>query len=384
MNRALLSPYRPLVCTELPADFMCLKMMASMIAPNGYDFGWIIDDIEKCERAIPSQLVMIHWPQCSVTLLVSSGTLAVLCADVTSELDFTREAFNARSASDALSALSPAVPIPEVISSLSLPGVITTHFVDGLIRLDRPADLAKAGIDGLEVGRLISQAFGELALVHGLVHGDPHAGNVYARARPSTGQSQLVILDHGLYHRLSDADRLAVCDLILACATPWPTRSRVLGLSKRFAGALSPLFPALLSPTFAFSTGLSIRQLRAAAEGRLPEGTTLADVWQTLVAMHAGESDVLGFLHSLGYIRGLQNSLAYPERKRVDAMVACATRATCKARHTVCTGIRLRWELRFAAWRVSLLFAVLRIVSALLACATFARKLAQLGRVAAA
>lgn len=42
------------------------------------------------------------------------------------------------------------------------------------------------------------------------------AGNVYARAMPTSGAEQLVILDHGLYHRLIDADRLAICELVRA------------------------------------------------------------------------------------------------------------------------------------------------------------------------
>ena len=68
----------PTLQEQMAADFETLKMMASMIAPNGYDFNWIIEDIEKY---------------------------------VTSELDFTREAYNARAASDALTPLAPAVMV---------------------------------------------------------------------------------------------------------------------------------------------------------------------------------------------------------------------------------------------------------------------------------
>ena len=113
---------------------------------------------------------------------------------------------------------------------------------------------------------------------------------------------------------------------------------------------------------------MSVRQLRASSEGRLPDGTTLSDVWQTLVEMHAGESDVLGLLHSLGYVRGLQNSLCYPEQRRVEALVRCATRATCAARHTWFKGTRLAWQLKLSAWRVYALFLFLRVASVFLRC----------------
>eukprot|EP00322_Chrysochromulina_rotalis_P005416 CAMPEP_0115840888 /NCGR_PEP_ID=MMETSP0287-20121206/7004_1 /TAXON_ID=412157 /ORGANISM="Chrysochromulina rotalis, Strain UIO044" /LENGTH=486 /DNA_ID=CAMNT_0003294515 /DNA_START=15 /DNA_END=1475 /DNA_ORIENTATION=- len=327
----------PTLEEQMASDFETLKMMASMIAPNGYDFNWIIEDIQKY---------------------------------VISELDFTREARNARAASDALSALSPAVLVPPIVDSLSSTKVMTTEFLDGLTRLDRPVELAALGLNAATLGDLVGHAFSELSLVNGLVHGDPHAGNVYARAMPGhgAGTAQLVVLDHGLYHRLTTQDRLAVCELILACATPFPNRRRVLQLAGGFAGALAPLFPTLLSPAFAFATGLNVRQLRAAAEGKLPEGTTLDDVWKTLVAMHDGESDVLGLLHSLGYVRGLQNSLNMPERRRVEIMVECAVRARHAARKSLLGRTRLAWAQRIATLRVSALFFILRVVTIVLRC----------------
>ena len=36
-------------------------------------------------------------------------------------------------------------------------------------------------LDARECGALLADVFHEMALVHGHVHGDPHAGNVYLR-----------------------------------------------------------------------------------------------------------------------------------------------------------------------------------------------------------
>ena len=135
----------PSLREQMAADFECLRMMASMIQPAGYDFGWIIDDIEKY---------------------------------VTSELDFTREAHNARTAADALARLAPAVLVPPVVSSLTSRRMITTEFVDGLLRFDDARRLQEARLDTRVLGDLVSTAFAELALERGLVHGDPHMGNV--------------------------------------------------------------------------------------------------------------------------------------------------------------------------------------------------------------
>ena len=46
----------------------------------------------------------------------------------------------------------------------------------------------------------------------GLVHCDPHPGNVFVR-KNETGQAELVLLDHGLYAQLTDKFRVTYCKL---------------------------------------------------------------------------------------------------------------------------------------------------------------------------
>ena len=206
-------------------------------------------------------------------------------------------------------------------------------FFRGLLRLDDAAGLAGVGVRGEQVGELVCRAFGMLSLVYGLVHGDPHAGNVYATGvkRQGRGYAGIVILDHALYHRLTDADRLAFCELILACARPFPSRTKVRRLAERFAGPLWPLFPLLLSPLFALATPLNVNELRDAAAARLPARVSLDDVWQALNAMHSSNSDLIGLLHHLGYVRGLCAMTGLSERRRVKILVRCSTIAVQEA-----------------------------------------------------
>lgn len=49
--------------------------------------------------------------------------------------------------------------------------------------------------------------------VHGFVHCDPHPGNLFVRAHPEDGRWQLVVLDHGMYRRLTPQFRAAYCRL---------------------------------------------------------------------------------------------------------------------------------------------------------------------------
>ena len=349
----------PMLREQIAADFEVMNMMQSMVAPTGYDFSWLLLDLQKY---------------------------------VTSELDFATEAKNTQAASDALRSLAPGVLVPSLVPALCSSRTLCTEFITGLTRLDKPSDLKALSLEPKALGDLCAAMFCELWLVHGLVHGDPHAGNVYCRPHPASRKPQVILLDHGLYHHLTDADRINMCEMILAAATPWPSCGKVMRLAKHFAGALAPLFPALISPAFAFSTGMSLRQLRAASEGRLPAGTTLDDVWQTLVAMHNGESDVIGLLHSMGYVRGLLNALNYDEKPRVLALTRCATRAVCSHRHKQLKAPRLALALALTATRVHLLFVLLfwlrlmlrvldMLCNSILACVSLCRRLTGGGRV---
>lgn len=52
-----------------------------------------------------------------------------------------------------------------------------------------------------KVAELVSRTFNEMIFIHGDVHCDPHAANLFLRKNEATGQLQLVLLDHGLYRQ---------------------------------------------------------------------------------------------------------------------------------------------------------------------------------------
>jgi hypothetical protein len=60
---------------------------------------------------------------------------------------------------------------------------------------------------------------GTFILVGRFVHGDPHAGNVHCRPLPGgAGETpQIIILDHGLYHKIDASLRRDFCELISSC-----------------------------------------------------------------------------------------------------------------------------------------------------------------------
>lgn len=48
-----------------------------------------------------------------------------------------------------------------------------------------------------------------MIFVEGFVHADPHPGNMFVRKSSETGESEIVLLDHGIYTDLPVETRLA-------------------------------------------------------------------------------------------------------------------------------------------------------------------------------
>jgi len=283
-TRVALKLQYPDLRKQMASDFTVFQTLGAGIQPGGYDLRWLATDIEKF---------------------------------ITQELDFTIEAKNSENARRLL-AHRRDVMVPAVVPDIASQRVLCTTFVDGLQRLDGPLP----GMDRAALGLTVAEVFAQLPLLHGVVHGDPHAGNVYARARGPAGP-QVVVLDHGLHHHLVEEDRLALCHLIRACCLG--SRGAVRRHGEHFAGPLWRLFPLVLNPTFAFAVVQRASDIQAARASRLPDDVSLEDVWKAMLAMHESDSDILGALHSLGYVRGLLNSLGVSERVRVLALARAAT-----------------------------------------------------------
>ena len=72
--------------------------------------------------------------------------------------------------------------------------------------------LRSQGIDTHDVSRKIGELYSKMIFGDGYVHCDPHPGNVLVQKSPSSGQTQIVLLDHGLYTQLSNQFRYDYAD----------------------------------------------------------------------------------------------------------------------------------------------------------------------------
>jgi len=107
------------------------------------------------------------------------------------ELDFEHEAASMSSLRTAL-AHRDDVLVPAVVPDLCTERLLVMEYIDGIKITDREA-LEQAGISPHEVARLLNDLYADQMLHLGILHADPHPGNLLVQPGP-----RLVLLDHGL------------------------------------------------------------------------------------------------------------------------------------------------------------------------------------------
>jgi ubiquinone biosynthesis protein len=107
------------------------------------------------------------------------------------ELDFRREATAMAELRAALLHRTDVI-VPESIPELSTERLLVMEFINGIKITDRTA-LLDAGISPSAVARLLNDVYAEQIFRLGMLHADPHPGNLFVQPGP-----RLVLLDHGL------------------------------------------------------------------------------------------------------------------------------------------------------------------------------------------
>ena len=174
-------------------------------------------------------LTMLEWfaPDLGYTWLVPE-----FAATLEHELNFLTEAATSRRVA-AMFAAERDVHIPAVYSSLTTERLLVMEYIRGVKPTDTVA-LQELGIPRSKVATIVTRVFAEQVFVHGFVHADPHPGNLLVRA--VNGEPQLVVLDHGMYRRLTPQFRAGYCRLWQALLT----RDDVLGRTATLELGLPP------------------------------------------------------------------------------------------------------------------------------------------------
>ncbi|KAF9585378.1 hypothetical protein BGW38_002635 [Lunasporangiospora selenospora] len=131
--------------------------------------------------------------------------------NLTSEFDFTNEARNGEATKERFKNRKDFY-VPEIYWELSSKKILTMEFIDG-VKVNDVEGLKKLGVSPKWVRQTLLEVFAEMMYQHGVVHCDPHAGNILITKDEHTGRGRFVLLDHGLYRNLDETFRYNYCQL---------------------------------------------------------------------------------------------------------------------------------------------------------------------------
>ncbi len=166
----------------------------------------VVRDVER-DLSLMGELALLlerHLPEAEIFDPV--GLVAQFARTIRRELDFEREGrtmdeFRRLFRNDAT------LEIPIVCHDLTTPAVLTMEYFDGLKVGDRDALIA-AGVAPAEIAANGARIFMKMSFEHGLIHGDPHPGNLRI-----LGNGVIGLLDFGMVGSLEDDKREQLIDL---------------------------------------------------------------------------------------------------------------------------------------------------------------------------
>jgi aarF domain-containing kinase len=123
------------------------------------------------------------------------------------ETDFINEANNAQSCKlffQSVPALANSTHVPEVYWPLVTKRVLTCEWIEG-ISLSNVSKNNNYPFKIPQIMKTVVDIFANQIFVSGLVHCDPHPGNIIIRSDPVSKNPQVVVIDHGLYIQCSQS-----------------------------------------------------------------------------------------------------------------------------------------------------------------------------------
>jgi ubiquinone biosynthesis protein len=138
-----------------------------------------------------------------------STLLAEFQKALNAELDYRQEAENLAALADILQGFEH-ITVPMPIADFTTSRVLTMELVQGR-SVGSISTLALQEIDGKELLDELFRAYLKQALVHGLLHADPHPGNVFL-----TDDGRLALLDLGMVLHLSEGMRKHITRMLIA------------------------------------------------------------------------------------------------------------------------------------------------------------------------
>jgi predicted unusual protein kinase regulating ubiquinone biosynthesis (AarF/ABC1/UbiB family) len=125
------------------------------------------------------------------------------------ELDFAREARAAEELRQTMADRKDLL-VPEILGEHTTGRLVVLEWAGGIKITDRQAIL-ESGFDLGEVARLLNELYTDQLFNRGILHADPHPGNLVVQPGP-----RLALLDHGLTLRLSPQFVSALAEMVIS------------------------------------------------------------------------------------------------------------------------------------------------------------------------
>ncbi|XP_076637322.1 aarF domain containing kinase 1 isoform X2 [Colletes latitarsis] len=155
-----------------------LVKLTSLVFPD-FKFDWLVDETKK---------------------------------NIPRELDFTQEGKNAEKVQQIFSHYH-WLKIPKIYWEISSRRVLTMEFVEGG-QVNDLKYIQNNNLNPYEVSSKLGRLYSHMIFIVGFVHSDPHPGNVLVRKQ--NNETEIILLDHGLYANLSNEFRVEYSKLWLA------------------------------------------------------------------------------------------------------------------------------------------------------------------------
>ncbi|KAG0367881.1 hypothetical protein BGZ54_003091 [Gamsiella multidivaricata] len=242
--------------------------------------------------------------------------------NLTSEFDFTNEARNGEATKERFKKRSDFY-VPEIFWDLSSKKILTMEFIKG-IKVNDVEGLQKMDISPKWVRTTLLEVFAEMIFQHGVLHCDPHAGNILISKDENTGKCRFVLLDHGLYRTMDDNFRYNYCllwrALILNDHKLLHSASTTIGIPEQYIGFIPLIFiqrPANSGQKI--GEGMTAEQKKELRSSM--KNVTMAEVFEFLEVL---PRDMLLIFRTINLTRGIHQQLGGEnvERFHINAMYA--------------------------------------------------------------
>ena len=277
------------------------------------------------------------------------------------EIDFEAEGRNCERMKRAF-ADDERIDAPSVEWNVTRKRVLTMEFVHGT-KVTDIASMHKLGLDPKQAALALSDAFARMLLVHSFVHGDPHPGNVLVREHPTRrGETQVVLLDHGLYSELDESARIAMSNLWVAIAVGDGDRAVAAAKRLRVPDEFTWLMPLALARKTTDGRDVDRKQLEQQwADNKSKGGVGRPGIGEASLIGNNMPKEMIIVLRANALVRNVIKALGNShagnisllEAKRQWSNVRYAILGLCIPRglgdstiRTASLGCRVKWRLR--------------------------------------